>query len=90
MKKIFFAIFSVTFFFLMFISGKKIKENKQLNLNEKYRVIKYQGYTFDEQVEYLLIGLEYNIIFYLKFYIYIFYLTLTFTLFSFLFSSLFC
>mgnify|MGYP001007614396 FL=1 len=64
MKKIFFAIFSVTFFFLMFISGKKIKENKQLNLNEKYRVIKYQGFTFDEQVEYLLIGPEYNIIFY--------------------------
>lgn len=62
MKKIFFAIFSVTFFFLMFISGKKIKENKQLNLNEKYRVIKYQGFTFDEQVEYLLIGPEYNII----------------------------
>ena len=48
----------------MFISGKKIKENKQLNLNEKYRVIKYQGFTFDEQVEYLLIGPEYNIIFY--------------------------
>jgi len=64
MKKFFFAIFSVTFFFFMFISGKKIKENKQLNLNEKYRIIKYQGYTFDEQVEYLLIGPEYNIIFY--------------------------
>ena len=64
MKKFFFAIFSVTFFFLMFISGKKIKENKQLNLNEKYRVIKYQGFTFDEQVEHLIIGPEYNIIFY--------------------------
>ena len=64
MKKFFFAIFSVTFFFFMFISGKKIKENKQLNLNEKYRVIKYQGFTFDEQVEHLIIGPEYNIIFY--------------------------
>ena len=43
---------------------KKIKENKQLNLNKNYHIIKYEGYNFDEQIEYLLIGPEYSITFY--------------------------
>ena len=62
--KIFYIVFCITFFFLIFISTKKIKENKQLNLNKNYHIIKYEGYNFDEQIEYLLIGPEYSITFY--------------------------
>lgn len=62
--KIFYIVFCITFLFLVFISTKKIKENKQLNLNKNYRITKYEGYNFDEQIEYLLIGPEYSITFY--------------------------
>ncbi len=61
MKKLFFVIFSITFFFLIFISEKKIKENIRLDLNKKYHIVKYQDYFFDGEIEYLLIGPEYTI-----------------------------
>ncbi len=61
MKKLFFVIFSITFFFLIFISGKKIKESIRLDLNKKFRIVKYQEYILGGEIEYLLIGPEYTI-----------------------------
>lgn len=58
---IFYALLSITFIILVFISSEKIEENKNLNLNMKYIVAKYNGYNNIREVQYLLKGPQYTI-----------------------------